>query len=477
MTFSEKDQIYLKSKKLSQKEVETQLEQLHQGTQMLHIKRPATVDDGIVRLSGEEQFYYVNLFDRVANGMEILRFTPASGAASRMFKHLMDPENPKNKALVDEFISRIGDFAFSDLIIKSSDKQRVISQVLSEEGLNYEQLPKALIHFHRYDDHIRTAFEEQFVEASNYALQQAQLNFHFTISEDHQPEYDRTWSSIKPLLEKMLGCNITVNYSYQHSSTDTVSISTDGKLVRQESGEILLRPGGHGALISNLNQLEADIVFMKNIDNVAREEYHEEGMQYKKVLAGYLIEYREQVYEILSWCETGFMTDKQKEIVRDFTLKHLGVDLKNASVDKINKLYDRPIRVCGMVRNEGKAGGGPFWVDYKGMESLQIVEAAQFDDSQKELLEKSTHFNPVDIICSVRDHHGKKYNLHDYIDQSAYFIADKSYQGQEIKVLERPGLWNGGMAHWNTIFIEVPVETFFPVKTVNDLLQVAHSGI
>jgi hypothetical protein len=170
MTFSEKDQIYLKSKKLSQKEVETQLEQLHQGTQMLHIKRPATVDDGIVRLSGEEQFYYVNLFDRVANGMEILRFTPASGAASRMFKHLMDPENPKNKALVDEFISRIGDFAFSDLIIKSSDKQRVISQVLSEEGLNYEQLPKALIHFHRYDDHIRTAFEEQFVEASNYAL-------------------------------------------------------------------------------------------------------------------------------------------------------------------------------------------------------------------------------------------------------------------------------------------------------------------
>jgi hypothetical protein len=216
---------------------------------------------------------------------------------------------------------------------------------------------------------------------------------------------------------------------------------------------------------------------MKNIDNVAREEYHEEVMQYKKVLAGYLIEYREQVYEILSWCETGFMTDKQKEIVRDFTLKHLGVDLKNASVDKINKLYDRPIRVCGMVRNEGKAGGGPFWVDYKGMESLQIVEAAQFDDSQKELLEKSTHFNPVDIICSVRDHHGKKYNLHDYIDQSAYFIADKSYQGQEIKVLERPGLWNGGMAHWNTIFIEVPVETFFPVKTVNDLLQVAHSGI
>lgn len=477
MIFTDKDLAYLKSQELSLKEVEAQLDQLQKGTQVLHIKRPAIVGDGIIRLSGEEQFHYVNLFDRIASGMEILRFTPASGAASRMFKHLMDPENPGNKALVDEFILRFEDFAFSGLIHESSDKGNVISQVLSCNGLNYSELPKALIHFHRYGDHIRTAFEEQFVEASNYALQKAQLNFHFTISKEHQAEYDRTWASIRPQLERMLGCNISLSYSYQHSSTDTVSLGVDGSIVRKETGDILHRPGGHGALISNLNQLDADIIFMKNIDNVAREEYHEEVMQYKKVLAGYLIEYREQVYEILSWCEKGTMTVEQKDIIRRFTQKHLKVELKNASIEEIKKVYDRPIRVCGMVKNEGKAGGGPFWVEYDGTESLQIVEAAQFADSQKELLEGSTHFNPVDIVCSVRNQKGEKYDLHDFIDQSAYFIAEKSYLGQEIKVLERPGLWNGGMAHWNTLFIEVPVDTFFPVKTVNDLLQTPHSGV
>lgn len=507
--FTQEDKALLSEKGITTQQVSAQIGTFREGIPLVRLSRAAVIGDGIQRLTPEKQKEFREHYRAHAEGLQVLKFTPASGAASRMFKALFsflkdfDPgkhsledffSNGKNRA-IKTFYEDLEKFPFYQTVqsrIVGRHKTReeflyaFVEELLSEEGLNYGFYPKGLLPFHKYGAHLATPLEEHLKEGAAYARSADRARLHFTISSQHRSMFEAEFERVEGRISSQTGCAFEVTYSYQKGSTDTLAVTPQNEPFRDREGRLLFRPGGHGALLENLNEQEADLLFIKNIDNVVPERSLDEIAAWKEILGGYLLKVQEQAFRFSRMLEEGAPDHGLLKRVREFLEEDLNVRIPDAYAgynleEKLAVLKDklvRPIRICGMVRNEGDPGGGPFWIrDANGNESLQIVESAQVDledEAQKELFQQATHFNPVDLVCGVRDAFGKKFNLMNFRDPKQGFITDKTYEGRPLKALELPGLWNGGMAYWNTVFVEVPIITFNPVKTVNDLLKPAH---
>ncbi len=499
-----KDLEQIKERNVTEEQVERQVAQLKRGTAFVKLIRPATINDGILRMSNEQVEEMNHAFDEDKQYYHFTKFVPASGAASRMFKDLFAfIENGVDSKFTEIFFAHIHSFAFFedlnqavtklygmdiDKMLSEGRKVDVVKALLLDEGLGYGKLPKALLKFHHYDGFNRLALEEHLVEAALYASNNDGTAYlHFTVSPEHEKPFKDTVEKLISIYEQKYNIQYNITYSCQKPSTDTVAIDADGNLFRDSDGKLLFRPGGHGALIENLNDLAQEIVFIKNIDNIVPETRIETTVTYKKVLAGLLLRLQQQTFDYLNILDGGDVTDDELSEIITFAREKLMIDIpvfveQYDRYEKTDFLYDilnRPMRVCGMVKNEGEPGGGPFWVKNANDEvSLQIIESSQIDhgkDDQEVIFRASTHFNPVDLVCGCWNFKGEAFNLTEYVDPTTGFVSNKSKDGRELKALELPGLWNGAMADWITLFVEVPIETFNPVKTVNDLLKPMHN--
>ena len=445
--FNQQDLEQLEARGISVATAEEQLHHFRTGFPALDIVAPASAKEGILVPTKKEQEEYIRIWqDYLEEGHNILKFVPASGAASRMFKNLFQyVEDGEETAFVQEFLTHMDDFAFGqDLAGKTG--QEAVRYLL--EDMHYGELPKGLLAFHRYRDGVRTPALEHMVEGALYAASKGMVHLHFTVSHQHLPLFRQHIAEHLQAFESKYGVRFDISFSEQLPSTDTLAANPDGTPFRDKEGRLLFRPGGHGALIANLNAQDADIVFIKNIDNVVPDRLKKDTVYYKQVLAGVLVAEQKRVFVRL---QDPTISDEERE--------------------RLN----RPIRVCGVVKNTGEPGGGPFLVrDADGTISRQILESSQIADAA--LMAQSTHFNPVDLVCAIRDFEGKPFSLPEYVDPQTGFISQKSKDGKDLLALELPGLWNGAMARWNTIFVEVPVSTFNPVKTVNDLLRPQHQA-
>ena len=499
--FTHEDIQQIEASGASVKTVTGQVERFKKGFPWMKIISAATPDRGICVLSPEEEDAAVSYYDKaVVRGK--CKFVPASGAASRMFKDifagldkLQSGTDVNSDSAVGRLASNIRRFAFytPELFGEPQDtaafRKKAAALVLTDEGLGYGSKPKGVIRFHRYEDEVRTAFAEHLVEAQEYMRNSdGTANVIVTISPEHRPLFEAALEEVRGEYERKYGVKYNISFTYQDKATDTVAVDTKNKPFRKEDGTLLFRPAGHGALIYNLNKVEEELVSIKNIDNVAVERLLPETAKYKKVLMGKALELRDTIFGYLRAFDAA--TDPASSECRQlcdkveaFLDRELCVQLPlttdpAARVELIRSKLNRPIRVCGMVRNEGEPGGGPFVIAGKdGSSNLQILESVQInpeDGRSSGILANATHFNPVDLVCCLRDYKGEKFNLLDYVDEEAGFISSKSYQGRELKALELPGLWNGAMSDWNTMFVEVPLETFNPVKVVLDLLRPAH---
>jgi len=512
--FSDKDINQIKQKGLTVEKVCSQIELFKTGLPFVNLQSAATINHGILKLSDEEKEAFIQLFDAKRNDYSILKFVPASGAATRMFKSFFsfiedynpDQEtvnayiNRTKEALLAVFFVGLEKLPFYRIVLdkiekiypeyhsSSTDKQRYmfVKTMLDEDKLNYGFFPKGLLPFHLYKEHTATAFEEHLFEAALYASANNKAVLHYTISEKYKDIFDDEFKKIQTIVERKTNTKFEISFSYQKEATDTIAVTEYNEPFRAEDNSLLFRPSGHGALLSNLGDLDADIIFIKNIDNVVVFKYEDEVSEYKKMLAGILIQLQDKAFRYLKKLESQdisqadlveiakFLTNKMNVVISSEFEKYANEYQIKYLTEKLN----RPIRVCGMVKNEGEPGGGPFWVkDESGQVSLQIVESAQIskkDKKQKEILKNATHFNPVDLVCGTKDYKGNRFNLEQFVDHKTAFITMKTKTGKDLKALELPGLWNGSMAYWNTIFVEVPLITFNPVKTVTDLLKPTH---
>ena len=514
MIFSEKDTIQIESHGLTIDKINKQASLIKSGMSYSHLKEAATIENGIFKIETKKESHYISLFESRRNELFMVKFVPASGAATRMFKFLFQFLNTYNikEETLENYIARTANKnlqtfinnleklpCFEDVIHKihkvipnyndlPHDERCVefVKTMLDEDRLNYSFYPKGLLPFHKYQSHVCTAFEEHLFEAAFYASANKKANLHFTISKTHQDRFQEELNHILEDVENQTGISFNISFSYQKPTTDTIALTKDSEIYKEQDGSILFRPSGHGALLENLNDLDYDIIFIKNIDNVVVKNHHETISNYKKILAGVLLEVQDQVFKFLQQLEETDVDESDIDSIIQFMINKLNIvipaDFATGSLEsKIFYLLEklnRPIRVCGMVKNEGEPGGGPFWVeDNKGTVSLQIVESAQIDstiESQISLLKNATHFNPVDLVCGIKNYKGDSFDLTKYVDYDAAFITTKTQSGSDISALELPGLWNGSMAYWNSIFVEMPLITFNPVKTVNDLLKPEH---
>ena len=513
--FTEKDRQQISGKGISIEQIELQLENFRTGFPFASLVKPSTPDSGLKKFDQKYAENFAAYFTENMKFISIVKFVPASGAASRMFSQLFAwleknrntenqplPESQKDSNSAEYFIQNIRDFAFFDDLkeamaaggqdmeacIKNQHYVPIIDFLLTEKGLNYAGLPKALIKFHRYPGRNRTALDEHLAEAAELCRDIDQADIHFTISPEHIKKFESHLQHALPYFSEKFNIQYRISHSEQKPSTDIIAVDEHNQPFRNADGSLLFRPGGHGALIHNLNELDADIVFIKNIDNVAPGSKSSETVFYKKVLAGYLLYLRYHVYEYIRVLDSENLSDDALKKIIDFVQKELSHDFPESfhSLDLsgkaayLKKLLNRPIRVCGMVKNQGEPGGGPFFVkDAQGSVSQQIVESSQVnmnDEQQKSIFKQSTHFNPVDLVCSLRDYKGNKFDLLQFVDPATGFISSKTKDGKPLRAQELPGLWNGAMAFWNTVFVEVPISTFNPVKTVNDLLRKEHLG-
>lgn len=499
------DKEFLAQKGISEEQIAEQLACFEKGFPYLKLAAAASVDNGILAPATDMQKKYLDAWDAYTQTDKVIvKFVPASGAASRMFKNLFeflgaDYDTPQT-GFEKTFFEKIENFAFyNDLnqacqnntgkdipqLISESNYKAVVSALLESAGLNYGALPKGLLKFHKYEDGSRTPLEEHLVEGALYAgNKNGKVNVHFTVSPEHRPLFKALVDEKAAIYAKRYGVEYNISFSEQKPSTDTIAADMDNKPFR-DNGKLLFRPGGHGALIENLNDLDADVIFIKNIDNVVPDKFKGDTVLYKKLIAGVLITLQQKIFSYLQLLESGKYTHEQIMDILQFLQKKLfckNPEVKDLEDSELaiylkNKL-NRPIRVCGMVKNVGEPGGGPFLAyNSDGTISLQILESSQIDmkdPEKKEMFEKGTHFNPVDLVCAVRDYKGHKFNLVKYVDKNTGFISYKSKNGKDLKALELPGLWNGAMSDWNTVFVEVPLSTFNPVKTVNDLLREQH---
>ena len=507
--FSQKDEIQIKQRGSEVDVVKKQIENFKKGFPYLEVIEAATVGNGIIKLDNKRVEENIERFDKqVSAGIVPLKFVPASGAASRMFKALFEaldeckeddePEIALAKnAAVRNFLVNKENFAFFDdlkKVIANKGAQEVcinwVEFLLLEKGLNYGSLPKGLLKFHKYPDGERTPFEEHLVEGAHYAKDRQKVSrLHFTVSPEHKQVFGQLLSEVKDRYEKMLDVKFEVSFSVQKPSTDTIAVDPDNEPFREADGSLLFRPAGHGALIENLNDLDADIIFIKNIDNVVPDRLKQPTIAYKKALAGVLLKYQEKIFhyqKVLNEkhpvsLESAFLAEAANFLENTLNTKppeNQYYTEKEELYHYLREKFNRPLRVCGMVKNEGEPGGGPFWAkNPDGTISLQIVESSQINPrsiQQQTIVKHATHFNPVDLVCAIKNYKGEKYNLTEFTDPATGFISKKSKDGKDLKAQELPGLWNGAMSNWNTLFVEVPIETFNPVKTVNDLLREQH---
>ena len=499
------DKKQLARKGITEEQFETQLRQLREGFPFLRLRAAAAVGAGIMAPTDDQQQAYVEAWNQYkSDGRHITKFVPASGAASRMFKAMFEFRDGDHDAPTTDFectyFERIHDFAFFpalddacevlygagvDALIADGRYRDVVSAMLDEEGLNYGQLPKGLLQFHTYPDAARTPLEEHLVEAALYATSNGRADVHFTVSAEHRELFEQLVERVKPEYEQRFGIAYNVSFSEQKPSTDTVAATPDGEPFRNDDGSLLFRPGGHGALIQNLGDLESDIVFIKNIDNVVPDALKPVTTLWKQVIAGILVTLQRQTFAYLKCLDEGIPGRAELEEMCRFLRNDLccevpGIqELGDAELcQTLRRKFNRPMRVCGVVKNVGEPGGGPFLAfNPDGSVSLQILESSQIDKhnpAYMAMFTGGTHFNPVDLVCAIRDYRGQRFDLPAYVDTATGFISDKSKNGRELKALELPGLWNGAMSDWNTVFVEVPLETFNPVKTVNDLLRPQH---
>ena len=475
--FSQNDINQIEGHGLSVEAVKKQIENFRNGFPSLPVVRAAAGGDGVRQLTDEERTNAIANYETQSKELRTIKFVPASGAATRMFKELFEYVNDdKRTAGIDKLIVNLEKFAFfpelaSFLQPQIEDKEVVRNIIIN--GLEYGAKPKGLVTFHAYKQGARKPVEEHLVEAALYASNGERAIIHFTVSPEHQAGFETLLAERQSYYEELYGVKFDVSFSQQSPATDTIAVNPDNTPFRTDNGELLFRPAGHGALITNLNELNADIIFVKNIDNVTTDERKSDTVDYKKALAGELLRLQAKSFELLRGFERG--EDREAEAVA-FLRDELCCKLpENASRELIVKSLDRPIRVCGMVKNEGEPGGGPFWVrDDEGREQLQIAESSQIAKEDMHLMKEATHFNPVDLVCGVMRYDGTKYDLTQYTDPKTGFISSKSAGGRELRAQELPGLWNGAMANWNTLFVEVPITTFSPVKVVQDLLRPEH---
>lgn len=495
----------LKSKGISEAQIEKQIQQFQTGFPFLKIEAPASIGKGIIAPTESEVAGYVKAWEYYkASGKKIVKFVPASGAASRMFKDIFsfvdaDYDVPTTD-FEKKYFAEIEKFAFYDALDAACQKNEgkgikallsegnykaVAANMLKAEGLNYGQLPKGMLLFHKYAEGPRTPMEEHLVEGALYAASKGEANVHFTVSHEHLPYFKQKVADKMQQYADKYGVKYNISFSEQKPSTDTVAVNPDNTLFRNADGSLLFRPGGHGALIENLNEIDADVIFIKNIDNVVPDRLKPETVQWKQVIAGVLVTLQKKAFEYLGVLESGkYDHAKLEEMIRfvqqDLCCRKSDIkELEDAElVIYLKQKLNRPMRVCGVVKNVGEPGGGPFLTyNQDGTVSLQILESSQIDKSNAEYMRmftEGTHFNPVDLVCAVKDASGKPYNLPDYVDPTTGFISSKSKNGKELRALELPGLWNGAMSDWSTVFVEVPLGTFNPVKTVNDLLRDQH---
>ncbi len=503
------DQLQIEKMGISIEKIENQLNHFKNGFLSIDIVKPATIDDGIIHLTTKQKELYINTYHTaILAGINISRFVPASGAATRMFKNYFDYLNTHNKlgkvsqpsSDITEFAKEISKLPFynelfeklnitpQSLIDNDALLPKIIDCLLDTKGINYGQLPKGVLKFHAnsHPIEITTPIHEHMIEAAIYGKDfNDRVQIHFTVSPDHEKLFKHIIEIAKPIYEAHYNVHYHISFSHQKLTTDTIAVTSSNEPFRDEKGSLVFRPGGHGALIENLNDIKSDIVFIKNIDNVVPHRKMHDTIEYKKILAGLLISIQTKIFSTLAKLNHASSDEIQNEII-PFIKKDIGislpekVELLDGDLLKqfLNGILNRPIRVCGMVKNEGEPGGGPFWVrDSEGNLSMQIVESSQIDltdPAKVEIIKKSTHFNPVDIVCSLKNYQNKKINLTLYVDPDTGFISKKSMNGKPLKALELPGLWNGAMAHWLTFFVEVPLTTFNPVKTLNDLFRDNH---
>lgn len=513
--FNSIDFVEIHKRKINLESVEFQFTILRNGIPKINLDRTAKINDGIIAITKEEATYFSNYFDQKKESLKLKKFVPASGAASRMFKFLNEflNEFKHDEETINAYINRKKDknlpvflvakekFPFYNQVLETAKKSIpdfnsfekdmrdywFIKTMLSPSYFDFANKPKGILPFHQYESYTATAIEEHLNECLFYASTKNKSNLHFTVSEEHQNSFENIINEVKPKLENISNVKIDVKYSYQNKSTDVIAVDSEGNPFRDENNEILFRPGGHGALIENLNNLNADIIFIKNIDNVIQNHIDVIAL-YKKALAGILIQYQEVIFKFMKKLNSETISNDEIVEVVDYIKSKLNISIKpdfvkytkESKVEHLITILNRPIRVCGMVKNEGEPGGGPFWViDKKGKTFLQIIESSQIDtkdENQIKIFESSTHFNPVDLVCGIKDYNGQKFDLAKYIDANSGFVVEKNKNGKPYKAFELPGLWNGAMAKWMTVFVEVPLITFNPVKTVNDLLKPAHQS-
>ncbi len=494
---------------ISEQQIEHQLEQIKNGFPFLKLEGAAAIGKGIVAPTEDEVKNYVKAWnDYKAEGHKIVKFVPASGAASRMFKNMFAflnaPYDVPTTDFEKQFFENIKKFAFRSALcgkchenegkgimklIGEGNYKAVVANLLESKGLNYGQLPKGLLLFHEYSaDEVRTPMEEHLVEAALYASSNGEANVHFTVSHDHLELFKQKVAEKADFYAGKFGVKYNISFSEQKPSTDTIAANPDNTPFRNEDGSLLFRPGGHGALIENLNEIDADVVFIKNIDNVVPDRLKGDTVTYKQVIAGILVALQKKAFEYLKVLDSGqYNHDKLEEIIRfvqrDLCCRKSDIkELEDADlVIYLRKKLNRPMRVCGVVKNVGEPGGGPFLTyNSDGTVSLQILESSQIDTNNEEYMKmftQGTHFNPVDLVCATKNYKGEPFDLPKYVDPSTGFISSKSKNGKDLKALELPGLWNGAMSDWNTVFVEVPLSTFNPVKTVNDLLRDQHQAV
>lgn len=502
---SQQDLNQLAAKGISEEKLNSQLEEFKTGFPFLKLEAAASVEQGIIAPTEADVKQYEEAWEQYkAQGHSIVKFVPASGAASRMFKDMFafadaDYDVPTTD-FEKKYFDNIEKFAFYDALddacrknlgagvkelIANGRYKDVARNMLNADGLNYGQLPKGMLLFHKYSEGPRTPMEEHLVEGALYAASDGKAAVHFTVSHDHLPMFKQRVAEKLDFYASKYGISYDITFSEQKPSTDTVAANPDNTPFRNSDGSLLFRPGGHGALIENLNEISADVIFIKNIDNVVPDRLKADTVSYKQVIAGILVTLQKKAFDYLETLESGtYNHEKLEEIIRfvqhDLCCRKADIkELEDADlVIYLKKKLNRPMRVCGVVKNVGEPGGGPFLTyNQDGTVSLQILESSQIDKNNAEYMEmftKGTHFNPVDLVCAVKDYKGNAFNLPDFVDRTTGFISSKSKNGKELKALELPGLWNGAMSDWNTVFVEVPLSTFNPVKTVNDLLRDQH---
>lgn len=475
--FTEKDIKEIEAHGLTVGGVERQIENFRRGFPYLKVVSAASPADGIMVLSQQGMDEARSEYEKAVDSLDVVKFVPASGAATRMFKELFEFVNEGKRGKgIDVLLDHLSEFAFYPELMQyvspDADDVTKVSAII-KDGLCYGSKPKGLVTFHAYPEGARKAVEEHLVEGAMYASSNGRVKIHFTVSPEHIEGFRALLAEKQPLYEKRFGVKYDISFSVQKASTDTIAVNPDNTPFRTDDGHLLFRPAGHGALIENLNDIDADIIFIKNIDNVTTDARKGDTVAWKKTLAGILVRLQREVAHHLEALRVG---KADIAAVARFAMKDLCIKLpQNYDAALLEALLDRPIRVCGMVRNEGEPGGGPFWVaNADGTQTLQIAESSQISPDDMHLMKDATHFNPVDLVCGVRRADGSKFDLTKYVDPATGFISSKSSGGRDLRAQELPGLWNGAMAHWNTVFVDVPVTTFSPVKVVQDLLRPQH---